>query len=810
MQSFNELSLSAPLLRAIAELGYEKPSQIQAEALPILLGEPTDFLGLAATGTGKTAAFGLPLLEKINPSLRKVQALILCPTRELALQVSGQINLLGKYKNIRALPVYGGAGYGEQISGLKAGPQVVVGTPGRLVDHLEKGTLRCDELKILVLDEADEMISMGFKEDLETILGSVPQGQANTWLFSATMSREVRNVADQYMTEPQQVQVNKTEMLAENIEQLYFMTSEANKPEILCKVLDATADDFYGLVFCQTKALVADLTQYMAERGYRVDCLHGDMDQNARERTMKSFRDKKVTLLVCTDVASRGLDVKDITHVINYSLPRELDSYVHRIGRTARSGKAGIAMSLVTPSHKALIGRIERMTRSRMKEGRIPTRKEIGGIKVAKMLDKFSAQTTHARAIELMSSEWKDSLASMDSEEVAGRFLALMFPEVFPAMSASPVATSAQQNSGSAKVVKKGLRPTPSAEGRGPRIEARSDDGVASSPRTDGRPSARPTPSASAPRVAPVAMESLELADPAESLEAFEPIKNSEAPVISTLAEALEDVLSDGDVEDQESQTNDEAESAPVAPAAKRAPARESDRPKAADSRESERPARSDARPAVRRELGEFTDQRPERKPYGAKPSGKKSYGEKPAYGAKPYGDKPAYGAKPYGDKPAYGGGKSFGGKPAYGDKPAFGNRAHGDKPAYGAKPYGDKPAYGARPYGDKPSYGGKPAYGGGKSFGDDRAAKPWGARPGLGGGERASYQSGEHRSEPKFGPRPDGRVIVNQGTQSLGANRPERRDYQVRDAAPRDRKPMTGGARPFVDKPLVRSKKSS
>lgn len=461
MQTFNELNISPEILRAITDLGYEKPSPIQAESLPILLGEPTDFLGLAATGTGKTAAFAIPLLEKIDASQRTLQALILCPTRELAIQVAGQISIIGKHKGIQALPIYGGAGYGDQISGLKRGVQVVVGTPGRVIDHMERGTLRLNALKTVILDEADEMISMGFKEDLESILGNIPKGSSNIWLFSATMSSDVRKVADEYLTSPRQVQVNKTEMLPESIEQIYYPTQESNKPEVLCKLVDA-ADDFYGLVFCQTKALVTDLNQYLKGRNYRVDCLHGDMDQNARERTMKSFRDRKVNLLICTDVASRGLDVKDVTHVINYSIPRELDNYVHRIGRTARSGKTGFAMSLVTPSHRGLIGRIEKMTRRRMKEGKIPTRKEIGIKKVSQVLESLKKQETFSRAVDLMDTSWKEAAASMGSEEIAARFLTLMFPEVF---------SDRAQAEASAKVSKPVQAPSSRTSGYGRRSD---------------------------------------------------------------------------------------------------------------------------------------------------------------------------------------------------------------------------------------------------------------------------------------------------------------------------------------------------
>jgi ATP-dependent RNA helicase DeaD len=431
MNTFQELELSPPLMKAVTEMGFETPTEVQAQALPILLsGEPTDFMGLAATGTGKTVAFGLPLLQGIDPTLRAVQGLILCPTRELALQVAGQIDLLGKYLKIKALPIYGGSPYPEQIRGLRSGAQIVVGTPGRIVDHMSRGTLDLSNLTTLVLDEADEMISMGFKDDLEAILSAAPQEGSNIWLFSATMSREVRRVADKYLRDPQEVQVNRTEVVPDAIEQIYYRAHEGDKPEIICKLIDA-ADDFYGLIFCQTKALVMDLTQYLKNRKYPVDCLHGDMDQNARERTMQSYRNRKVTIMVCTDVASRGIDVKDITHVINYSLPRELDNYVHRIGRTARSGKTGFAMNLVTPSHRGLIPRIEKMTNSRMKEGRLPTRKEIGTKKISNVLAKFEEQATFARAVDLMDASWKKAIAEMSREEIVGRFLSLTFPEVF-------------------------------------------------------------------------------------------------------------------------------------------------------------------------------------------------------------------------------------------------------------------------------------------------------------------------------------------------------------------------------------------
>jgi len=430
LNSFNELKLSAPLVRAIDELGYSAPTPIQALSLPILLGPAVDFIGQAGTGTGKTAAFGIPLLQQIDPADKRVQGLVLCPTRELALQVAGQINLLGKHMGVRALPVYGGAGYGEQLEGLKAGAAIVVGTPGRVIDHIDRRSLVLQGVKTVVLDEADEMISMGFKEDLEKILRATPRERSRIWLFSATMSKEVRRVADTYLRKPRQAVANPAEMLSTTVEQVYYTVRESDKPEILGKIIEAS-DDFYGLVFCQTKALTTDLTEYLTGRGFKVDCLHGDKTQSDRERTMRAFREKKVRLLICTDVASRGLDVKDLTHVINYSIPRELDVYVHRIGRTARSGKAGIAVSLMIPTHRHLISRLEHWTKSRMKEGKVPSRKEVGAKKVSKILTRFQEQKHYARAMELLGPDWRAATAGMSPEEIVGRFVALTAPEIF-------------------------------------------------------------------------------------------------------------------------------------------------------------------------------------------------------------------------------------------------------------------------------------------------------------------------------------------------------------------------------------------
>jgi ATP-dependent RNA helicase DeaD len=331
---------------------------------------------------------------------------------------------------VRALPIYGGAPYHDQIRGLKQGAKIVVGTPGRIIDHLERGTLDLSNLQVVILDEADEMISMGFKEELEQILESAQSSNTQTWLFSATMGREVVSFTERFLNDPKEVRINRTEVVPTRIDQIYYRAHEEDKPEIICKLIEA-ADEFYGIIFCQTKALVMDLTQYLNQRGYAVDCLHGDMDQNARERAMNGFRNRRSTILICTDVASRGLDVKDITHVINYSLPRELDNYVHRIGRTARSGKTGVAMNLVTPSHRGLIGRIERVTKSTMREGKLPTRKEIGKKKVSGLLSKFQGEQSFQRAMDLLDDSWKSAIENMSREEIAARFLTLTFSDLF-------------------------------------------------------------------------------------------------------------------------------------------------------------------------------------------------------------------------------------------------------------------------------------------------------------------------------------------------------------------------------------------
>ena len=462
MKNFTELNLSELLAQSVAEMGFTIPTPIQAQTLPILLKKPTDFLGMAATGTGKTAAFGIPLIEQMDGAKKATQAIVLCPTRELAVQTAEQLSRLGKHKKIQVQAVYGGTGYGEQLSAMRRGASVIVATPGRLVDHINQGNLSLAAVTTVVLDEADEMVSMGFKDELEFLLKSLPAENCHRWMFAATMSAELRRVAERYLRNPQNAQVNRTEMLSGTVRQVYYTVRDKNKPKGVCKLIDM-AEDFYGLIFCQTKVTVIGLTDYLRVRGYRVDCLHGDKSQFEREKTLKLFREKNTTILVCSDVAARGLDVKELTHVINYSLPTDLDSYVHRIGRTGRSGATGLALSLVSPPQMNLLDRIERRTKSKMEAGIFPTRKEISEKKMIELLPKFTSALGYEKASEVLDANWKTAIEAMTKEEIAGRFLALSNPELF----------DDREKAEEIGIGERGQHVRPE---RGERFDARSDD----------------------------------------------------------------------------------------------------------------------------------------------------------------------------------------------------------------------------------------------------------------------------------------------------------------------------------------------
>jgi ATP-dependent RNA helicase DeaD len=372
---FTELGLSAEVLKAIDKLGFEQASPIQAEAIPVMMSGK-DIVGQSQTGSGKTAAFGVPAVEKVDPNKREVQVLILCPTRELAVQVSEEIHKLAFFKrDINALPIYGGQSYERQFAGLRQGAQIVIGTPGRVMDHMRRGTLRLDTVKMAILDEADVMLNMGFREDIELILQAVPT-ERQTVFFSATMPKPIRELIEKYSREPQNVKIEQKALTVPTIDQVYYEVDRRHKMELLTRLIDLH-DLKLGIIFCNTKRMVDDLVDYLEAAGYQADRLHGDMTQNMRDRVMNKFRQSGLEFLVATDVAARGIDVDDVEVVFNYDLPYDPEDYVHRIGRTGRAGKSGRAVSLVPYRELFQIKNIERFTNQRIQRGTIPTVDEV-------------------------------------------------------------------------------------------------------------------------------------------------------------------------------------------------------------------------------------------------------------------------------------------------------------------------------------------------------------------------------------------------------------------------------------------------
>src|SRR6516164_2566703 len=384
---FSELGLSAELLKAIAKLGFEQASPIQAEAIPVLLAGG-DVVGQSQTGSGKTAAFGVPAIEKVDPNLRAVQVLILCPTRELAVQVSEELHKLAAFKRgIRPLPIYGGQSYERQFEGLRQGAQIVIGTPGRVMDHMRRGTLRLDQVKMVVLDEADVMLDMGFQEDMEVILQGVPQ-QRQTVFFSATIPRPIQELIRKYSRDPQHIQIQRKELTVPTVEQVYYEVDRRFKVELLTRLIDLH-DLQLGIIFCNTKRMVDDLVDHLNAQGYSADRLHGDMSQNMRDRVMNKFRRSGLEFLVATDVAARGIDVEDIEVVFNYDLPYDGEDYVHRIGRTGRQGRSGRAISFASGREIFQIRSIERYTNTRIQRGRPPTVVEVEEARANVVLEKI-------------------------------------------------------------------------------------------------------------------------------------------------------------------------------------------------------------------------------------------------------------------------------------------------------------------------------------------------------------------------------------------------------------------------------------
>ncbi len=368
---FEEMCLDTRILRAVTEMGFEQPSPIQARAIPLVM-EGRDVIGQAQTGTGKTAAFGIPLLQRVEPHNKKLQAVVLCPTRELAIQVADEIRKLAKFMHgIKVLPVYGGQEISKQIRSLKGGTQIVVGTPGRVLDHIRRKTMKLDFANMIVLDEADEMLNMGFREDIEQVLNKLPQ-ERQTVLFSATMPRAIMEIARNYQRDAVTVRVVKKELTVPKIAQYYYEVKARKKTEVLCRLLDMYNPSL-SLVFCNTKRGVDELVTQLKGRGYFAEGLHGDMKQQQRDRVMKGFRSGRTDILVATDVAARGIDVDDVEAVFNYDVPQDDEYYVHRIGRTGRAGKEGRAFTLVVGREIYKLRDIQRYCKTKIKRRSVPS-----------------------------------------------------------------------------------------------------------------------------------------------------------------------------------------------------------------------------------------------------------------------------------------------------------------------------------------------------------------------------------------------------------------------------------------------------
>jgi ATP-dependent RNA helicase DeaD len=368
--TFADMGLSPAVIRSLEEMGFEEPTPIQSRTIPIIL-EGRDLIGQAQTGTGKTAAFGIPIVERLDHRSRRIQALVLAPTRELAIQVAEEITRIGRHSNVRVVPIYGGQSYDRQIRALEHGVQVVIGTPGRVIDHIRRGTLHLDQVRTLVLDEADEMLDMGFIEDVEFILQQVPD-ERQTLLFSATVPEPIARLAQRYLRDPVHVVINPEHLTVPQTEQWYYELREHEKVEGLTRILDIE-DAERTIIFCRTKKRVDELTEALQARGYSAEALHGDLNQTQRLRVLKRFREGTSEILVATDVAARGLDIENVTHVVNYDLPQDPESYVHRIGRTGRAGRPGTAITLIHPKEFRQLRLFERVLRVRIVRRSVPT-----------------------------------------------------------------------------------------------------------------------------------------------------------------------------------------------------------------------------------------------------------------------------------------------------------------------------------------------------------------------------------------------------------------------------------------------------
>lgn len=446
MTAFENLGLNKSLLSAIADLGFETPSEVQEKAIPILLDEETDLVALAQTGTGKTAAFGFPLLQKINPDSRTTQGLILSPTRELCLQITNEMQLYSKYeKGVNIVAIYGGASITEQAKQIKKGAQIVVATPGRMKDMIKRGIVDISKIEYCVLDEADEMLNMGFYEDIRDILSNTPRDKS-TWLFSATMPKEVASIAKKFMHKPKEITVGSKNAGAVTVQHEYYVVGGRDRYAALKRLADANPGIF-SVVFCRTKRDTQKIAEKLIEDGYNAGALHGDLSQNQRDLAMNAFRKKQIQMLVATDVAARGIDVDDITHVINYQLPDEIETYTHRSGRTGRAGKSGISMVIVTRSELRKIKAIEKKIQQDFIEKKIPTGIEICEIQLYHLASKIRDTEINADIDTYLPAIY-DVLEGLDRDEIVKKMVSVEFTRFFSYYSKSRDLDDSQSRKG--------------------------------------------------------------------------------------------------------------------------------------------------------------------------------------------------------------------------------------------------------------------------------------------------------------------------------------------------------------------------
>jgi len=426
MNPFIQLGIRHDIVNAISELGFENPTPIQEQSIPVLLTGSNDFVGLAQTGTGKTAAFGLPLLELLDFEENYPQALILCPTRELCLQITNDIkNYAKKMGNVNVVAVYGGASIVDQLRQIKRGVQIVVATPGRMLDIINRKAIDFSKVKFVVLDEADEMLNMGFQEDIDSILSTTPDTK-KTWLFSATMPSEVRRIAKKYMNEPFELTMGEKNTGNVNIEHEYYIVRARDKYAAFKRIVDFNPDIF-GIVFCRTKIETQDIAEALIKDGYNADSLHGDLSQQQRDKVMKRYRDRNLQLLIATDVAARGIDVNDVTHVINYSLPDEIENYTHRSGRTARAGKTGVSISIINAKELGKIRQIERGLGKRFVKVEIPTGFDVCEKQLFSIVHKVHSVEVNEQQIEQYLPRIMEEFKEMSKEEFIKRFASIEF-----------------------------------------------------------------------------------------------------------------------------------------------------------------------------------------------------------------------------------------------------------------------------------------------------------------------------------------------------------------------------------------------